>query len=84
MLTFLAGLGIGVVVTAVVFIVFGRNNRNKIDRARDAILNTYREAGGDRLSEIIEKNFRGFDRELDRILDEIRNRGNSDNDNPST
>jgi len=49
---FILGLAVGTVVTAVVFIVFGHKNRNKINAAREAIVNAY-EHLGDKAEDII-------------------------------
>lgn len=38
---FLVGFVIGAIVSGVVFIVFGKNNKNKIARARQEIIDAY-------------------------------------------
>lgn len=51
---FLLGLLIGTVVTGVVFIVFGKNNKNKINKAREAIVGAYGK-GESEVKQILEK-----------------------------
>jgi cbb3-type cytochrome oxidase subunit 3 len=41
MVEFIFGAVAGVVVTSVVFIIFGKNNKNTIDKARDAIVSKF-------------------------------------------
>jgi uncharacterized membrane protein YciS (DUF1049 family) len=40
---FIAGFIIGAVVASIVFIIWGRKNKNKIERAREAIINNTNE-----------------------------------------
>lgn len=41
MLGFLFGLVLGVVITSIGFIVWGKKNKNKIEAARTALINEY-------------------------------------------
>lgn len=52
MIIFLAGVAVGTIVTGVVFIVFGKNNRNKIAVARETLLKVYDKASNEVKEEV--------------------------------
>lgn len=44
---FVAGIVVGTLVTGVMFIVFGKNNKNKIEKARKEIVDAYEHASNE-------------------------------------
>ena len=64
---FLFGFLSGALVAGVVFIVFHKNNMNKITKAREAILNVYDKVG-DQVGDMV----KGVDKKLDKELDQRR------------
>lgn len=54
MITFVIGLVLGIAAASTVFIVFGKNNKNKIAAARERILRFYEQNGGEELEKALE------------------------------
>jgi uncharacterized spore protein YtfJ len=68
---FLFGFLAGALVTGVVFIVFHKNNMNKIAKARTALLDIY-ERVGDQVGDVV----KGVDKKLDKDIEQReQNRG---------
>ena len=51
------GIAIGAVVSGIIFIVFYKNNMNKITKAREEILTAYKSAHGDEIAKKAEEVF---------------------------
>ncbi len=54
---FILGLAIGAVVAGIVFIIFHKNNMNKINKAREEILTAYKSAHGEEIAAKAEEVF---------------------------